>query len=69
MQLKRIGDFYEAYGDDASALARTVGLRLSMRGKSTANPVAMSGFPYHQLDAYLGKLRAEGFTVDVVESA
>lgn len=60
--LLRVGDFYEAFGADATSLAQTCGLTLS---RQDSNP--MAGFPYHHLDAYLGKLIASGKRVAVCE--
>lgn len=67
--LIRMGDFYEAFGDDARTLARTLGLAVTTRDKHSADALPMVGFPYHQLEAYLGKLVACGFRVAIVEPA
>ncbi|MCA9101750.1 MAG: DNA mismatch repair protein MutS [Planctomycetales bacterium] len=68
--LFRMGDFYETFHDDAKTAARVLGLALTSREKGE-NAIAMAGFPYHQLDSYLGKLVAAGHRVaicDQVES-
>ena len=64
--LFRMGDFYELFRDDAKVAARQLGLALTSRDKKT-NPIPMAGFPYHQLDGYLGKLVQSGFRVAVCE--
>ena len=64
--LFRMGDFYELFHDDAKVAAKALGLTLTSRDKKT-NPVPMAGFPYHQLDGYLGKLIAAGYRVAVCE--
>jgi DNA mismatch repair protein MutS len=69
--LFRMGDFYELFHEDARTAARVLGLALTSRDKGD-NPVPMAGFPYHQLESYLGKLIAAGQRVaicDQVEDA
>lgn len=65
--LFRIGDFYEAFGQDAKDAAALLGLSLTTRDRNSANPLPMAGFPYHHLDAYVAKLVAEGRRVAVSE--
>lgn len=64
--LFRMGDFYELFYDDAKTASKAVGLTLTSRDKGE-NPVAMAGFPHHQLEGYLGKLVAQGFRVAICE--
>ncbi len=64
--LFRMGDFYELFHDDAKTAARTLGLALTSRDKGE-NPVPMAGFPYHQLESYLGKLVAAGLRVAICD--
>lgn len=64
--LFRMGDFYELFYDDAKTASRTLGLTLTSRDKGE-NPIPMAGFPYHQLESYLGKLIAAGFRAAVCE--
>src|SRR5688572_30479043 len=64
--LFRMGDFYELFFDDAKTASRVLGLALTSRDKGE-NPVPMAGFPYHQLEGYLGKLIAAGFRAAVCE--
>ncbi len=69
--LFRMGDFYELFHDDAKTAARVLGLALTSRDKGE-NATPMAGFPYHQLESYLGKLIAAGFRAaicDQVEDA
>jgi DNA mismatch repair protein MutS len=66
--LFRIGDFYELFYDDATVAAKVLGLTLTTRDRGP-NPVPMTGFPYHQLDAYVGKLVAAGYRVAIVENS
>ncbi len=64
--LFRMGDFYELFYDDAKTAARVLGLSLTSRDKGE-NPVAMAGFPHHQLDQYLAKIIAAGYRAAVCE--
>jgi len=64
--LFRMGDFYELFFDDAKTAARMLGLTLTSRDKGE-NAIPMAGFPYHQLESYLGKLIASGFRAAVCE--
>ncbi len=64
--LFRMGDFYELFFDDAKTAARTLGLSLTSRDKGE-NPIPMAGFPYHQLENYLGKLVSAGMRVAICE--
>ncbi len=64
--LFRMGDFYELFYDDAKTAARVLGLSLTSRDKGE-NPVAMAGFPHHQLDPYLAKIIAAGYRAAICE--
>ena len=64
--LFRMGDFYELFHSDAEVASEVLGLTLTSRDKSK-NAIAMAGFPYHQLDSYLGKLIKNGYRVAVCE--
>lgn len=64
--LFRMGDFYEMFHDDAKTAARVLNLALTSRDKGE-NGTPMAGFPYHQLESYLGKLIAAGFRAAVCE--
>ncbi len=64
--LFRMGDFYEMFHDDAKTAARVLNLALTSRDKGE-NPVPMAGFPYHQLESYLGKLIAAGLRVAICD--
>lgn len=64
--LFRMGDFYEMFHDDAKTAARVLNLALTSRDKGE-NGTPMAGFPYHQLESYLGKLIAAGLRAAVCE--
>lgn len=58
--LFRIGDFFEAFDEDAKTVARVLGLPLTSRG---VRP--MAGFPHHQIQSYTHKLIQAGLRVAV----
>lgn len=58
----RMGDFYEAFYDDANLLSRELDLTLTRR-----QGIPMSGVPYHTSETYIDKLVAKGFRVAVAE--
>lgn len=51
--LFRVGDFYEAYGDDAVKVAKVLKSTITSRGE-----LKMCGFPHSVLEMYLHKLFA-----------
>lgn len=64
--LFRMGDFYELFYEDAVTASKLLGLTLTSRDKGE-NPIAMAGFPHHQLESYLGKFIQHGYRVAVCE--
>ena len=65
--LFRLGDFYEAFHEDAAVAARTLDITLTARQK-----IPMAGVPHHALDVYLARLVRAGLKVaicDQVEAA
>ena len=66
--LFRMGDFYEAFDDDAAVLAETLGIALTSRplGKAEGR-VPMAGVPHHALERYLEQLVAAGHRVALAE--
>ena len=63
--LYRVGDFYEAYGDDAKKLVE-FGTRPAVRACEDSQ-VDITGFPHHALDTYLPKLVRAGNKVAICE--
>jgi DNA mismatch repair protein MutS len=64
--LFRLGDFYEAFNDDAVTISRVLGITLTGRGKGeTRTP--MAGIPHHALKNYLPKLIDAGLKVAVAD--
>ncbi len=60
--LFRMGDFYEAFYDDASTLASELQLTLTKR-----QGIPMAGVPFHAAEGYIDKLVAKGYRVALAE--
>lgn len=58
----RLGDFYEAFYDDAEKIAKAIHLTLTAR-----QGVPMCGVPFHTAELYIDKLLAKGFKIAVAE--
>ncbi|GAC1302293.1 MAG: DNA mismatch repair protein MutS [Vulcanimicrobiaceae bacterium] len=65
--LSRVGDFYEAYGDDAATIAAALQIALTSKEAGGGQRVAMAGVPHHALDSYLAKLVAQQRIVALAE--
>lgn len=65
--LYRLGDFYEAFDDDAHTLARDARVHLTSRNFGRSGRSPMAGLPHHALHRYLGRLLAAGHTVAIAE--
>jgi len=65
--LSRVGDFYEAYGDDAETIARALSIALTSKDAGAGRKIAMAGVPHHALDGYLAKLVAQRRVVALAE--
>src|SRR5580692_5357864 len=60
--LFRLGDFYEAFYEDAGVLSRELDLTLTKRQE-----VPMAGVPFHAAEGYIDKLVAKGYRVAIAE--
>lgn len=60
--LFRMGDFYEAFFEDAALIAKELDLTLTSRQE-----IPMSGVPHHTCEAYIDKLVSKGHRVAVAE--
>lgn len=65
--LMRVGDFYEAYGDDAITVSKVLGIVLTKRSNGVPASVELCGFPHHSLQTYLPKLVRAGYKVAVCD--
>ncbi|MGK0358225.1 MAG: DNA mismatch repair protein MutS [Bradymonadia bacterium] len=63
----RMGDFYEMFFQDAEMGGQHLDLTVTSRDKKSSVPAPMSGFPHHQLGAYLAKALAAGLKVAVCD--
>ena len=63
--LFRMGDFYEAFYEDAESCARLLDITLTARSKERDIP--MAGVPHHAIDGYLARLVDQGQTVVIVD--
>lgn len=60
--LFRLGDFYEAFNEDAEVCAKELDLTLTKRQQTP-----MSGLPAHAAEPYIDKLLARGYKVAIAE--
>ena len=60
--LFRLGDFYEAFHEDAKVLSKEANLTLTARQN-----IPMCGIPFHTADAYIDKLIAKGYKIAIAE--
>lgn len=60
--LFRLGDFYEAFYDDAITISKELDLTLTKRQE-----VPMAGVPFHTCENYIDRLVAKGLNVAVAE--
>jgi len=65
--LIRMGDFYEAFDDDAHTLSKVLGIALTSRESGSGVKTPLAGIPYHSLDNHLGKLVAAGLKIAIAE--
>ncbi len=65
--LFRIGDFYEAFDDDARLLARELDIVLTSKPMGRNVRVPLAGIPHHSLERHLGTLIAKGHRVAICE--
>lgn len=71
--LFRIGDFYEAYDEDAVKAGEILGITVTRKFNSEEKgsdgyALRLAGFPHHALDTYLPKLIRAGVRVAICEN-
>ena len=64
--LFKVGDFYEAYGNDAVKVADALGLILTNRPMYNRK---FTGFPCHALDTYFLKLGKLGYQLGIIDNS
>ena len=61
--LYQVGDFYEAFNDDAKVMADALDLTLTSRSVTENERVPMVGIPQHRLSVYTDMLLSRGYDV------
>lgn len=65
MLLFQVGDFYEAFNEDAKTLSKEFDLVLTSRDTGIGERVPMTGIPRHVLEGYINRLNDRGIDVAV----
>ncbi len=65
--LFRLGDFYEAFDEDAEIVARELEITLTSRNVAKGERIPMAGIPHHAAEAYIARLVARGYTVAICD--
>jgi len=65
--LFRLGDFYEAFDEDARLLARELDIALTSKPMGKGLRVPLAGVPYHSLERHLATLISRGHRVAICE--
>lgn len=60
--LFRLGDFYEAFHEDAKILSKELDLTLTQR-----QGIPMSGIPYHAAEGHIEKMVTKGYLIAIAE--
>ncbi len=63
--LYQVGDFFEAYADDAEVVGTALDLVQTTRAVDHNTRVPMVGFPQHRLETYLTMLTDRGYDIEV----
>ncbi len=58
----RLGDFYEAFYEDATLMAEAIDLTLTKR-----QGIPMCGVPYHASNTYIDRLLSQGYKIAIAE--
>ena len=65
--LFRLGDFYEAFDEDARLLARELDITLTSKPMGKNFRVPLAGFPYHSLERHLATLISRGHRIAICD--
>lgn len=65
--LFRLGDFYEAFDDDARILAKELEIQLTSKPMGKDLRVPLAGIPYHSLERHLATLISRGHRVAICD--
>src|SRR3989454_2148773 len=64
--LMRVGDFYEAYGEDAETIAGALNITLTGREDGGVR-IPMAGVPHHATERYVARLIKKGYRVALMD--
>ena len=64
--LMRVGDFFEAYGDDAETIARDLNITLTGREDGGVR-IPMAGVPHHATERYVARLIGKGRRIAIMD--
>jgi DNA mismatch repair protein MutS len=64
--LMRVGDFYEAYGEDAVTIANALNITLTGRDDGDTR-IEMAGVPHHATERYVARLIKQGYRVALMD--
>ncbi len=65
--LFRLGDFYEAFDEDAKIVSQVCDIVLTSRPVTKKQRVPLAGVPHHAVDTYVAKLINAGYKVAIVD--
>ncbi len=65
--LFRMGDFYEAFFEDAVEVSQLLSITLTHRGKIGEHSIPMAGIPHHAANSYIDKITNRGKKVAIAE--
>jgi len=65
--LFRLGDFYEAFYEDAYTVSKALNIVLTSRPAGKGRRIPMAGIPHHALGSYVHKLIHQGYKVAICE--
>jgi len=63
----RLGDFYEAFFEDAVKISRDLEIALTGRNAGLDERVPMCGVPHHAINSYIERLVEKGYKVGICE--
>jgi len=65
--LFRLGDFYEAFYEDAELVSKALNIVLTSRPAGKGRRIPMAGIPHHALNSYVHRLIHQGYKVAICE--
>ena len=65
----RLGDFYEAFNEDAERFASVCDVVLTSRPVSKDRRIPMAGVPFHAVDGYIAQLVRAGVKAAIFEQS